>query len=120
MANLNDPNVRIQYIVDVDGFRTALYFEPAEFDALTDKQVETLATERIDAFKNRPIPEPVILTKEDLTLKAEALQAELDAIYAQEPDLKQLRIDVLTGKKDAKGNDLEPGLDEIALPAAKP
>lgn len=67
--DLNDPNVRIQYLVkkqvDIAGkpveFNDAIYFDPDEFDAIAQEEVDVLVQERVDNFVEtvtNPAPPP--------------------------------------------------------------
>lgn len=54
MANLNDPDVRIQFLIKKDTkhgqFNDALYFTKAEYDALTNQEVNDMAVARKNAW----------------------------------------------------------------------
>lgn len=91
MANLNDPDVRIQVLIRKDTkhgqFSDAIYLSPAEFEALKDEDLEALKDERvnkwlgvIEASKNATRPEP---TKEDLEAEQSMLEAQKLALEVQ-------------------------------------
>lgn len=56
MANLNQPGVRVQVMIEEDteeGFlRDAIYYSPEEFDALTETQLKKAKKDRKDNWVN--------------------------------------------------------------------
>ena len=54
MADLNDPNVRIQYLVAAEtsagSFSSALYFTPDEFSKIEGDEVKKMAQAQVDAW----------------------------------------------------------------------
>lgn len=110
MANLNDPNVRIQVLISRDTRVRAVQRRALLLCRLSLRPRKTPTLKRlprsradawVEAVKNPP--PPVEPTDEQLTKRAISLQKDLDRIYAELPDLKQARIDELKGVvSDAK------------------
>lgn len=89
MANLNDPDVRIQVLIRKDTnqgqFNDALYFTAAEFNALTNADVRALADARKDAWVQAmrdAKQSPRRVTKAEKIAAREALARQLDAADA--------------------------------------
>lgn len=88
MANLNQPNVFIQVRVKEDTsegtYQDSLYFSPSEFEAMTDKDVDSAIQSRVDAWvasvqaaNVRITPEP---TEEELVEMKEQLERQLEEV----------------------------------------
>lgn len=76
---------KVQVIVEIDGFRDALYFTPAERAALTEGQIEDMARARYDAHVARlaaPPPEVAPLTEEQV-------EEEIAALTQQQRDTQE-------------------------------
>lgn len=97
MANLNDPDVRIQVLIRKDTsqgqFTDAMYFSKAEFDALSNADVRAMAEARKDAWvqavKDASKAVRVAERKADKQARREQIAADLaalDADIAATPD----------------------------------
>ena len=79
-------SIKVEFTEEVNGnkFTDSLYFTPEDYEALSEKQLNSLKKERVDNFKafiDNP-PEPIEPTKEELEQQKQMLQdqvAELDA-----------------------------------------
>ena|SRR3990167_3903778 len=103
--DLNSANVRIQFLIKEQTahgeFNDALYYTPEEFAGKTEDDIHAERQQRVDAWvaivsNPQPAAEP---TPEELARQAGRLQQELNAIYVKVPELKQARIEELTGVK---------------------
>lgn len=96
MASLNDPDVRIQVLINKDTnqgrFNDAMYFTADEYNALSNQQVKDMANARKDAWvravKDAAKNARVITKAEKLAFKAQLDQqlATLTADIAATPD----------------------------------
>lgn len=85
-------SIKVEFTEEVNGnkFTDSLYFTPEDYEALSEKQLNSLKKERVDNFKafiDNP-PEPIEPTKEELEQSKEILAEQLakleESIQAKE------------------------------------
>jgi hypothetical protein len=96
MASLNDPDVRIQVLINKDTnqgrFNDAMYFTADEYNALSNQQVKDMANARKDAWVRavkdaRDNPRRITKAEKIAAREAQAEQlAALDADIAVTPE----------------------------------
>ena len=77
-------SIKVEFTEEVNGnkFTDSLYFTPEDYEALSEKQLNSLKKERVDNFKafiDNP-PQPPEPTKEELEQSKETLAAELERL----------------------------------------
>lgn len=74
-------SIKVEFTEEVNGnkFTDSLYFTPEEYEAISEKKLNSLKKERVDNFKafiDNP-PEPIEPTKEELEQSKEILAEQL-------------------------------------------
>lgn len=96
MASLNKKNVRIQYTFELETsqgwVRSALYFTPSEYEALSDEEVSTRAEVQATAWEQNVIAakaeEAKEYTPEELLKLKEELEAQIVELQAQKVEIE--------------------------------
>ena len=88
MADLNQPNVRVQYLIkqetDKGQFNDAIYYSKAEFESVKQSDLETQVTERVNNWityaEQQALIVPVEPTQEELETQKLELENQLSQI----------------------------------------